>query len=235
MTISEIDAEVTFNTNANTTTFTAADRLIKYNKYGRQIHSWILSSTDEVDYDDKNNTSDFPILTTNIVANQQDYSMPAEMTKIKRVEVTYDGTNWVKANPIDIDEITDSTSTNDIADNFSEDAPFYDINSNSVFLYPVPSTNVTAGIKIWIDRKANPFTSADVSTGTKEPGFDEDFHYLVPLLVTWDYVMFKSKDNGEADRILQLVADGEAKLRKAYGAKQKDRKYAAVSSIVDYS
>ena len=235
MTIADIDAEVTFNTNADTTVFTAADRLIKYNKYGRQIHNWILSSMDEVDYDDKNNTSDFPILTTDLEANQQDYSLPDGTTKIKRIEVTYDGTNWVKANPIDIDEITDPTDTSSIANDFSTDAPFYDINSNSVFMYPIPSTQVIGGIKIWIDRKANPFTSADVSTGTKEPGFDEDFHSLIPTLVTWDWEFYKLKDYAAADRTLQIASIGESKLKKHYSSKQKDRRYAMGASDVDYS
>ena len=65
------------------------------NNWYHKVVTMILASHDEIDWDDVNH-ADFPVLTTDLVANQQDYSIPAseKVLKIKRVEWTPDGTNW---------------------------------------------------------------------------------------------------------------------------------------------
>jgi len=235
MTIDDINSEITFNTNADTTTFLPADRLIKVNKAQDEVHIMILQSQDEWDFDDKNYTSDFPVLTTDLKAGQQDYSLPIEAIKEKRVELNLDSTTFKKAEPIDINEISDGTSTTDIANSFSTASPFYDLGYNSLRTYPIPTVDVTKGLKIWIDRNMSLFTSGDVSTGTREPGFDRQFHQLIPLKVSWDFLFFKIKDYSGADRVKQVIDEQEFKLKKHYGSKQKDRKYAMGASAVDYS
>ncbi|MEB3330854.1 MAG: hypothetical protein VKQ33_16655, partial [Candidatus Sericytochromatia bacterium] len=104
--------------------------------------------------------------TTNLVASQQEYVLPADILKIKRVEVTYDGTNWAKANFFDINEKTGSTSTTDIANEFNTNEPYVDLMDDSLMIYPIPSSNVTAGLKIWYEKEQDELTAA-----TDEPAF----------------------------------------------------------------
>ena len=70
MTIGDISTYITFLTNADVNSFTNAKRLITVNKHYNDVHTLILESQDEWDYDDSAYT-DYPILTTNLVANQQ--------------------------------------------------------------------------------------------------------------------------------------------------------------------
>ena len=75
MTIGNISSFITFLTNVDTSVFSNANRLLSINDHLNKIHVSILRSQDEWDYDDKNN-SDLPILTADLVANQQYYTLP---------------------------------------------------------------------------------------------------------------------------------------------------------------
>jgi len=198
------------------------------NKAVRKVHTMILASQDEWDFDDSNQT-DFPILTADTVASQQDYSLPTSL-KIKRLEITYDGTNWVRANPLDINEVSDPTDTTSIANNFDQGKPFYDLQGQSLFLYPIPDTSVTGGLKIWISRDISEFASTDT---TKEPGFDAAFHPMVSLLASAEWGLAKGKAN--AGSLLQLAGDMELRLKQYYGSKQKDRNIVLKPNSIDYN
>lgn len=230
MTISDINSYVSFRASTDTTNYSAANRLISTNRWYHKIVTMILDSQDEWDWDDSNQT-DYPIATTNLVASQQDYSFPGSLKilKIKRVEVTYDGTNWRKAEPIDVSEIGFATDTTSITNNFSTDQPYYDTDSTAIKLYPIPTANRTSGLKIWFQREPAEFTSAEVTTGTKEPGFDEPFHVMIALGMIYDWCSAKG---GSSPVLLSLKTDVanelteyEQRLRRHYGAKQQDRTY----------
>jgi len=209
-------------------------------KFNGRINSWyhkvvtmILESQDEWDYDDSNHT-DFPILTTNLVASQQDYAIPVseKVFKVKRVEVTYDGTNWYKAEPMDINERGLATDTTSIAGAFSTSQPKYDIQYESIFLYPIPSSDVTAGLKIWWTREVDEFVVGDT---IQEPGIDEPFHRMLSIGASYDWLIVNKPENTTLiTRLEGLLADYEARLKRHYGSKQKDRQYTLKSAYVNY-
>lgn len=197
-----------------------------------QVVTLVLQSQDEWDFDDINHT-DYPILTTSLVANQQDYVIPAseKVLKFHRVEVTYDGTEWRKATPLDIGERHAPTNTSSISDDFSTSDPFYDLIANALFLYPIPTSNVTGGLKVWWTREIDEFVAADT---TQEPGVDEDFHRMIAVGASLDWAMVF--DEKKAAR-LQNVWDREvARLQAHYNRKQKDRDLVirGAYSIEDY-
>lgn len=212
----------------------------------------ILQAQDEWDADDLNQT-DYPVVTTPLVAAQRDYTFPAalKILKIKRVDITYDGTTYYKADPLDsgVTSIPFGNDTN-IDANFTISAPRYDVKGNAVLVYPLATAaQVTAGAKVRIEYFREPleFTSAEVTTGTKEPGFDEPFHIMVALGVCYDW--FSAKDLnagitrsrgiivGQQGIINAELQDYEQRLIKHYGSKQLDRKYALTSKlgVDDYS
>jgi len=203
------------------------------NNWYHKVVTMILEAQDEWDFDDINHT-DFPILTTNLVADQQDYSLPASerVLKIKRAEITYDGTNWYKAEPLDVNELSISTDTTSIANNFDTTTPFYDIQYNSIFLYPIPTSNVTAGLKVWWTREIDEFTTSDT---TQEPGIDEPFHEMLALGPSYDWILVNKPDNSLLiSRIEGLLADYERRLVSYYGRKQQDRNMRLSGAYVDY-
>lgn len=164
----------------------------------------ILRSQDSWDFDDSNHT-DYAIASTPLVAGQRDYIFPTtlNMLRIKRVDVTYDGTNYYKATPIDSALFGDgvgNTSTED--DNFSKTMPAYDVKANSIWIYPLATADeVSAGAKVRIEflREIDDFTTADT---TQEPGIDRPWHELLPLGASMKYAVMRNMENARSLKVL---------------------------------
>lgn len=234
MTLGDINSRISFLTNASVTDYTYKDRTINVNKWQQQVFDWILQSQDEWDIDDKNN-SDFGIATTSLVANQQDYPLPTGIIKVKRLEISYDGTNWYKATPFDTGERSEPLDSTSLTADFSTSKPYYDIFQNSIFLYPTPTANSSAGLKIWYDRAFTDFTwtseaSNELLTGTKTPGFDSMFHDILALGAAHEFKYHRLKDNSLLNEIMMMKND----LTLHYSNKQKDRQFVMKSSYVNY-
>jgi hypothetical protein len=213
--------DIDFLVGTNATSYPLKDKARNVNSWYSRIINWILSSNGEWDFDDKNLT-DFPIATTNLVASQQDYQLPLsdDILIVLRVEITFDGSNWYRVNPIDLREIGEPTTPTKIAQNFSKTEPYYDLFANSILIYPIPDINVSAGLKIWYKRNnASAFTASDT---TKEPGFDSQFHRALSYGGAYDWAV-KKGDNDKIQFLLGEILKYEAEIKEFYGNKQKDR------------
>jgi hypothetical protein len=217
MNLAQINSDVTFLTGAGTGLYLPADRLINLNSWYHKVSTMILNSQDGWDFDDSNK-SDFPILTADLKANQQDYALPVNAYKIKRIEVSYDGVKWYKAEPFDIGERGKGTSTTDIANDFTQSEPKYDIQGGSIILYPIPPADKEECLKIWIAREVTEFSSTDVTNGTLEPGFDEPFHRMISIGMSLDWAV--AKNLPVAGSLSALLTDYEARLRQFFGKKE---------------
>lgn len=184
MTISDIVNRVYFLTKTNSSSYVAADMLISINMAYNRVVSLILQSDGRWQWDDDNQT-DLPIATTALVASQQDYTIAASHLKILRVEIKGDGaTYFTKLDPLD------SGDGEYIVDNVTTGPPqCYDIVGSSIFLYPIPNYSQSASLKVYFQRGPTEFSSAEVSTGTKVPGFNSLYHDLIPLWVAYDYAV----------------------------------------------
>jgi hypothetical protein len=196
------------------------------------IETAILQAMDDMDYDNSNH-SDFPIATNNLVANQSDYSIPTTTVRIKKAEITFDGTEWHKMFPQDEAESSLPSDATTIANNYSTSEPFYDIEAGSIIIKPTPSQNVTGGLKLWFSRFATAFTSSDMSTGTKTPGFDINFHWLVPYKMALEYCL--QNDMNRVASLSARIAQGMEDLKKWYGKKNADTQYSLTSSNKNYN
>lgn len=157
--------------------------------------SIILKATGSWQWDDLNQTN-FPILTGDLVADQQDYPWPGDILRIYKVEVDYDGSGrYVVAEEVDSESnLIPSDATSESA-HYSTSQPKYNIIANSLFLLPRPTANVTSGIKIHIAREISKFASTDT---TKEPGIDDPFHEYIEAYVTyhWEKVYHPERAEG---------------------------------------
>lgn len=204
-------------------------RLININYH--KVVTMIFASMDEWDFDDINHADAGFIKTYNITSGTQTVALPAsdKILKIKRAEITYDGTNWVRLNPMDINEYGGTSDAATIANNFTQSEPYYDMHGNYVYLYPIPNASVTAGLKLWITREIDEFTAADT---TQSPGIDEPFHEMIAIGASLDYAFAKNlaATNGLAAKFV----DYESRLKQYYGSKQADRAIVLKSSEVNY-
>ena len=206
--------------------YTAANRVIDLNIWQNNIVGMILDSQDESDFDDANQT-DYPIITTPLVANQRDYPIAFSKTllEIKRIDVSYNGTDVVHANAVDSSEFGFGVGNATDEDSyFSKTAPGADVRGLSLFLYPrADATDVSNGgyFRVEYSRLPVQITTANLASSTWYPGFDGNFHAMLAYGAAYEYACANSL--AIKDDIKAKLDEYEVRLRRQYGRKQKDR------------
>jgi hypothetical protein len=183
----------------------------------------VMRSQDSFDWDDVNNSADYPIGKAALVAGQRDYTLPASLgfLTLKRLDVSWDGTNWYQASPIDSSEMKFGLGNDTLEDaKFELTKPRYDPKSDGFWLYPAATADqVTAGAKFRIEftREFDEFTSADT---TQEPPIDRPFHDLVAIGAALKWAVMK--DQVRAQNLSNLLAVGIEKMKTYYGRRNTD-------------
>lgn len=209
-----------FLTNTNTTTFSAADLYASVNTYYHFFVNEILEAMDGWDFKGE-------IATANLVSAHQEYVFPTDILKIKRVEITYDGTNWYNASPFDINMRSTATDTTSVASDFEKSSPYFDAYDNSMFLYPIPDANVTNGLKIWYEKEAT-----ELSSATDEPVIAEAYHKGLSYGAAKDY--FQKYGKTEANVMEAELQKYISRMKVFYNRKTQDDIYKVETSFVDY-
>lgn len=154
------------------------DRLDKIINYG-------IGADRRFQLDDSNHTK-LPIGTTNLVADQSDYSFLTDeqgnrIINVHRIDVLDDSGIYRQLKNIDESQIPGAL------DEFRKTSglpQWYDkIADNIVRLYPAPIDAVTAGLKFYFQRTPSYFTATDT---TKEPGFANVLHRGFVIQAAYD-------------------------------------------------
>lgn len=177
-----------------------------------KAHQVIFDAGGTWQYDDSNQT-DFPIITTNVVSGQRDYTFTTDQTgnlilEIYRVMVADSSGFFQEINPVDVQTGKNLSSFYD-GQNTGGTPDKYDKTANGIFLDPVPNYNYTNGLKVYINREASYFTSSDT---TKKPGFAGIFHKYIALLPAYEYAFRNSLSNtnvlrAEVQEMEQAIKD----------------------------
>lgn len=150
------------------------------------------------DVDDKTFT-DFSVSTTPTIANQRDYAFPTNLMRIKRIDVTYDGTNWYRVNPIDSAELGYGIGNDTVVDSkFSQAEPRYDVRAQSLLLYPRP-TDALGTIRVEFDRDIDGFETSDT---TKTPGIDTALHHVLVLGIKLEWAIAQDMEKAKNLKVL---------------------------------
>lgn len=205
--------------------------LIDINIWYEKIVSMIWESQDDSNFDDARNTN-YPIVTTLMVAGQRDYSMPVteQVMKIKRVDVSYDGINYYRAQPFDngVPPWGFGNPTQEDA-NFTPITPSYSFQYNSLFLYPLATASqVTAGATIRVEWERNvvvfsksaDYSSTAMSASTSVPGIDLPWHPMIAYGAAYEFA--NANNLPQLQNIKNDLVDWETRLRAAYGRKDLD-------------
>lgn len=145
------------------------------NNYLDMVAGYAIGADKRFQWDDTNHTK-LPIGTTNLVANQTDYSFLTDeqgnrILTLTRIDIKDSNGDWRQLIPIDQAEIVGGL------DEFAQVTGlplYYDkISDNIIRLYPTPNASVTAGIKFYFQRTPSYFSASDT---TKEPGVASTLH-----------------------------------------------------------
>lgn len=144
-----------------------------------------ISASGRWKFDDSNHT-DFPEIVTDLVANQRSYTFTTDeqnniILDIYRVYVKEAQGNYQLIEPIDPDtqnvDVTNYDGQNTTGYSYE-----YDKVANAILLNRVPPANVTAGLKVSINREASYFTSTDTTKKAGIYGLHHKYLYLKPAL-----------------------------------------------------
>jgi hypothetical protein len=145
------------------------------NNYLDRVTGYAIGADSRFQFDDTNH-SKLPIGTTNLVANQTDYSFLTDeqgnrILTLTRIDVKNSDGVWTQLTPIDQKEI--GVALDEASRTASLPTHYDKIADNIIRLYPTPETSVTAGIKFYFQRTPSYFVATDT---TKEPGVAPVLH-----------------------------------------------------------
>lgn len=143
-------------------------------------------------FDDSNHT-DYPIITTNLVSGQRDYSFTVDgnsnlILEIFKVMVADQNGVFHEIKPVDISSGRAPVNF-DSGQNVTGIPNTYDKLANGIFLDAIPSYNSTGGLKVYINREASYFTTSDT---TKKAGFAGLYHVFLAWYASYMYAFRKS-------------------------------------------
>lgn len=179
-------------TNTDTTQYPLKAITRAINKWNKSVWAWILEAYGGWLYDDANNTTDFPIATATLTANQVDYGIPATALMIRGVEIKNVGGSWYPLVALTEEQIRDR----DIAEaqfyNVPAQPQYYSPYANSIKIYPAANYTQAASIRVSFARGSTSFISTDT---TKQPGFVSEFHEILAVGAAYEFTSRKELGN----------------------------------------
>ncbi len=163
------------------------------NKWNRKGIKIALNAQDGWDIDDPNWTT-YPS-GTYVGTTNRDYmfSSTEQLLKLKKVGISYDGTNYVTALPIDTNDqdYFNVKADPNIDSNFSSVVPRYDPKANGFDIYPkFTQAQVTAGAKVYVEFYREPKVLATSGTDTYLVAFED----LVTKGASYEYACLYKPD-----------------------------------------
>ncbi len=155
------------------------------NNYLDTVTGYAIGADRRFQFDDSNHTK-LPIGTTNLVANQSDYSFLTDeqgnsIITLTRIDILDSNGRYRQLDPID------QTSINEALDEYiipaGKSMQYDKIADNIIRLYPKPSESVTAGLKFYFQRTASYFAATDT---TKSPGVSPLLHRGFVIAAAYD-------------------------------------------------
>lgn len=219
LTFSQLTDKIDRVCNTNSTSYPTTLKTVDINIALAEVYEMILR-VNGWNVDDFNHT-DYPIITTDIVSGQRDYSFTYDeqtnlILGIHKVMVK-DSASGVFQELEAVDQQTQDVSSFYDGQNGAGIPIRYDKTANGIFLDPIPNYNSTGGLKVFIDREPSFFVYTDT---TKVAGFDglcHDYLYLKP-----SYEYCRDKGLQSAERLYRDLQDSIKRLKDRYAYKDRD-------------
>jgi len=137
---------------------------------------------------------------TDLVAGQENYQLPTDMLAILRLEINYedatDDTKWKKMSQSDLGNLP--YEWYELLKKQPISKPLYDLFNAQLFVFPKPTTNQTAGLRIWYIQRQPDFTN----TSDSIPQILDNYWDVFCYGNAWRYL--EEVGEPQADRYMQL-------------------------------
>jgi hypothetical protein len=230
-TITDINLEARTLCDATSTDYSDATLLRRINEAYEETLAKIMTYDGYWQFDDSNYTT-LPIGKGTLVTGQQDYAFDVSILSVLGVSVKDVNGNYIKLKHIDQSELDVDPEEYEENDGLPHS---YDIQGSSILLYPAPltgSVTMSEGLKVFFQRTADVFTSAQVTTGTKVPGFASPFHYLISYKAAIPYCMAYKPDRVASYTL--KVREMEKEMEKFYARRLKDERPIITSKQINF-
>lgn len=200
-----------------------------------------IQSSGTWQFDDSNQT-DLPIIRTNLVSGQRDYSFVLDGTNnliLDFYKITVADTSGVLHEIKPVDQQTADSAQGNVdsfinGQNVGGVPTRYDKTGPTFFLDPVPNYNSTNGFQAFINREGYYFTTADTTKKPGVPGIFHKYYYLKPSL---DYARRNSLSNYAAlqNEVMKMEGDESrgivGTIGAYFGKRQKDVRRGMVANV----
>jgi hypothetical protein len=192
LTYSEILTLIDDNCDTNDTKYPKAKKTRDINLAMDKFLQIAIPASGKWQYDDSNHT-DYPIVYTNLVSGQRDYSFTADensnlILDIYRVMVADSSGTYYDLELVDQQNKNEDTLTMVDGQNTTGEPTKYDKTANGIFLDLIPNYSATNGIKIFINREGSYFLTSDT---IKKPGVDGRLHEYFAIRPSYYYALRK--------------------------------------------
>lgn len=197
MTFTNIKAQMCFLLGSNSGTapddYSTTDQARNINEYYRRAVDIILQHNNLWEFSDTTATADLTASTNSYQLSAGAGLNISDLIQIKRVEISYDGTNYYRATPININNIEqaqlDSNFESSAGLNVTTD-PKYVLREDYIDIYPTPTANVTNGIKLYYTQNIT-----DLSADGDVPLIPKLYHKYLALGGAYDYAVSRGLAN----------------------------------------
>jgi len=184
------------------------------------VAGYAIGADSRFQWDDTNHSA-LPIGTTNLVANQSDYSFLTDEQGNRIITLTRIDILKTTGGLYEQLELIDQSEINGALDEFEKTAgiPYcYDkIADNIIRLYPEPSASITAGLKFYFQRTPSYFAATDT---TKQPGVPQTLHRGFIIAAAYDGALTLGLKNLQA---LSIEIQKEEQKMKEYFNKDRNK------------
>ena len=170
--------------------------------------------------------------TLNMNPNQEYYRLPSDCMKLKRLEITYDGTTWDKIRLQDPSEQRDyALDSTDINNQYVTSDPRAEIFGDSIYLRPIPTTQVSNGLKLWYIRLPGELSALSNSFSLELP--DQFKGYLAYGVAA--EIATRQANETVASMMFQKWEDAKLKIEQQFPPTKLDYEMDFQTPSVDYS
>ncbi len=183
------------------------------------VSGYAIAADRKFQWDDTNH-SDLPIGTTDLIANQSDYSFLLDengntILSLYRIDILTSDGDYKQLDLIDQENVDGALSS--YQSTAGTPLQYDKVADNIVRLYPKPSANVTNGLKFYFQRSPSYFAATDT---TKKPGVAPVLHRGFVVAAAYDCALTLGLQNLQPLSV-ELQKE-EEKMRNYFSIRNRD-------------